>query len=326
MILITGNVGYIGSHVTKALLNEGIKSVGIDNLQTGSLSNNVNICRICDIRDKDKLNETFETYKPSVVFHLAALTSVPESMENPEDYIETNYQGTVNLIECMKEHNCNKLVFSSTASVYEQSKKAVVESDTLQPLNVYAKTKLDAEKYIKDQDWLNAVIFRYFNVIGFDDFYDKSKECNKTNIVPALIRSYINEEPFTVFGNKYYEVQRDNELDHSCVRDYIDVRDIALAHIQALKYLETLEGKEVFNLGTKEGYTVLELINAFEKANDIKINYTIADPRKGDPVCVVADNTKAKELLHWTPNYSLETSLKIKELEIIRNKRKQLSK
>lgn len=312
MILITGSVGYIGSHVVLELIKSTQKTfVGLDNLHKGLMTNNYGPCIIGDIRNKDDVNKVFDEYSIDTVIHMAALTSVPESMEKKDEYMEVNVDGTENIINAMKAHGCNKLIFSSTASVYEQSQKPVKESNPIQLLNNYALSKKFAEDIIKkNKDWLNAVIFRYFNVIGYDERYDRTREYEKTNIVPAFLKAVEQKEVFKVFGNGY-PVKRKNPNDHTCVRDYIDVRDVAKAHVLALDYLENFEGQNLFNLGTKYGYSVLELIDAFNKANNVNIEYVIEKARKGDPASVVADNQKAKELLHWQPSYTIEQSLKI---------------
>lgn len=316
VVLITGSAGYIGSHVAQWLIKEGRDFIGLDNLHRGMMENNRGPLVVGDIRRIEDIRQVFDEVesqgnKIDAVIHMAALTSVPESMTNKDEYEEVNLDGTKNLIQVMKEHNCNKLVFSSTASVYRQSNEPVREIDPIEPLNNYALTKYQAEQFIKEnKDWLNAVIFRYFNVIGYADDYDKSTEFAKTNIIPALIRTLSSGETFKVFGNGH-PVKRNNPEDHTCVRDYIDVRDIARAHGDALKYLENNEGQHLFNLGTKIGYSVLELLNAFEKANNLKVNYEIVGPRKGDPASVVANNQKAHELLHWCPLTPLEVSLNV---------------
>lgn len=312
MILITGMLGYIGSHVALELLKAGKDNfIGIDNLHRGLMSNNHGPCIIGDIRNADEVNKIFDEHNIDTVIHMAALTSVPESMEKKEEYMEVNMEGTENIINAMKSHGCNKLIFSSTASIYEQSQEPVKEIDPIQPLNNYALSKKFAEDIIKkNKDWLNAVIFRYFNVIGYDENYDRAKEYEKTNIVPAFLRAIEQKTYFKVFGNGY-PVKRENPNDHTCVRDYIDVRDIAKAHILALNYLEDFEGQNLFNLGTKHGYSVLELIDAFNKANNCTLQYIIKGPRKGDPASVVADNQKARELLNWQPTYTIEQSLKL---------------
>lgn len=315
-VLVTGSAGYIGSHVAKWLIKMDRDFIGLDNLHRGMMENNHGPLVVGDIRRIEDIEQVFKEVeehdnKVDAVIHMAALTSVPESMTNKDDYEEVNLEGTENLIKVMKEHSCNKLVFSSTASIYKQSNEPVKETDPAQPLNNYALTKYMAEQVIKNNnDWLNAVVFRYFNVIGYDKDYDKSSELAKTNLVPALLRTIQNGEQFYVYGNGY-PVTRVNKQDHTCVRDYIDVRDIARAHGDALKYLDKHEGQHLFNLGTKRGQSVLELIEAFEKANEVKIDYKIVEPRKGDPASIVADNQKARELLGWCPLTPLEESLNV---------------
>lgn len=311
-ILVTGSAGYIGSHVVDELLKNGIEHVlGIDNLHAGRMSNSLTTCFIEDVRNEEGLRSIFKEHNIDCVMHLAALTSVPESMEKSEEYFDVNYNGTKTLLKVMKEFNCNKLIFSSTASIYEQSQKPVTEDSPAQPLNNYAISKYKAEQEIKaNLDWLNAIIFRYFNVIGYREDYDKSAEYSKTNIVPALLRIQVSGETFSIFGN-CYPVKRKDPNDKTCVRDYIDVRDIARAHVKAYMYLQEYTGVDLFNLGTKHGISVMELLAAFEKANNTKVPYEIKDKRKGDPASIIADSTKARELLGWEPIYSLEESLKI---------------
>jgi UDP-glucose 4-epimerase len=312
-ILITGQLGYIGSHVAHELAYEkGYEDfIGLDNLHTGLNSNNMGACVIGDIRNKEDIKKIFEDHDIQLVMHLAALTSVPESMEKKEEYEAVNTEGTINLLKVMKKHRCTKMIFSSTASIYKQSQEPLKETDVLQPLNHYALTKHWSEQIISRCEWLDYVIFRYFNVIGYGDWFDKSRELAKTNIVPALLRTIKNEDIFEVYGN-CYPVKRENPEDHTCVRDYIDVRDIAKAHVMAIDYLENHKGcKQTFNLGTKNGSSVLEVLDAFEQANSTKISYIIKEPRKGDPASLIADNRKARELLKWEPQYTLVESLKV---------------
>lgn len=316
MILLTGQAGYIGSHVAKRLIELDRHFIGLDNLHRGIMENNYGPLIVGDVRNINDIENAFNEaeangIKIDSVIHMAALTSVPESMTNKEEYEDVNWHGTENLMRVMKKHNCNKLVFSSTASIYKQSNTPVKETDPAEILNNYALSKYFAEQSIKaNKDWLNAVIFRYFNVIGYDKDYDKSKELAKTNIVPALLRAIETKEQFYVYGNSY-PTKRENPNDHTCVRDYIDVRDIAKAHGNALDYLDNHTGQILFNLGTKHGQSVLELIRTFEKANNVTINYKIVESRKGDPASIVANNQKARELLNWTPSISLHDSLKL---------------
>lgn len=313
-ILITGGAGYIGSHIVDTLVKNNYQCAVFDNLYRGNLSNVKVPVYVGDIRNINDIKKTFDGInkknKIEAVLHLAALTSVPESMENKNEYLEVNSEGTMNLLTVMKDAGCNKLIFSSTASVYKQSNNPVNESDPIEILNNYALSKYFAEQIIKKQDWLDSVIFRYFNVIGYMAGYDKSVEIGKTNILPVLLDIARNKRIFHVYGN-CYPVKRENPEDHTCVRDYIDVRDIANAHIKALSFLENSKGQTIFNLGTKHGTSVLELLDAFEKANNIKIDYKITGKRQGDPASVIANSTKANELLGWMPNYSLQQSLKI---------------
>lgn len=312
-VLVTGQCGYIGSHVAVNLAQRGYDFIGLDNLHTGLMSNNPGPCVVGDIRRIEDIKQVFNETKIDAVIHMAALTSVPESMEKKDEYEEVNTEGTLNLLKVMKEYGCKKLIFSSTASIYKQSNERLKESDPAAPLNNYALTKYWAEQIIAKQDWLEYVIFRYFNVIGYRPDYDKSHEYSKTLLVPALIRAYENNEPVSIYGNGY-PVKRQNPDDHTCVRDYIDVRDVARAHVDALKYMENTKAHDLFNLGTSYGHSVLELIEAFERANGIKLQKEIKPPRKGDPSSLIASNSKARELLYWCPLTPLENSLRLTEV------------
>lgn len=308
-ILVTGNAGYIGSHVVDLLVQNDIPCVGIDNLHRGLISNSQITTHIGDICNKVNLESIFKECQIDCIFHLAALTSVPESAEKPDDYYETNVVGTENLLYLAKKYSCQNIIFSSTASVYEQSSTPVTELDPLQPLNNYARTKLLAEDRIR-KSGLNYVIFRYFNVVGYADWYDTSREYEKTNIVPKLLHCMRSGDTFKVYGNTY-STQRENPDDHTCVRDYIDVRDIARAHLLAYDWLKQDKDNQIFNLGTKHGTSVLELLDAFERANQVKIPYEIDNPRVGDPSSVIANSSKARELLNWQPQYTIEDSLRV---------------
>ena len=308
-ILVTGNAGYIGSHVVDLLVQNDIPCMGIDNLHRGLISNSQITTHIGDIRKINDLKPIFEENTIDCIFHLAALTSVPESAEKFDEYMQVNVLGTQALLRMAKEYNCNNIIFSSTASVYEQTSIPVKENGPIQPLNNYAKTKLLAEQDIRESG-LNYVIFRYFNVVGYADWYDTSREYEKTNIVPKLLHCMRSGDTFKVYGNTY-STQRENPDDHTCVRDYIDVRDIARAHLLAYDWLKQDKDNQIFNLGTKHGTSVLELLDAFERANQVKIPYEIDNPRVGDPSSVIANSSKARELLNWQPQYTIEDSLRV---------------
>lgn len=317
-ILVTGSCGYIGSHVSQCLNYNRIKNCGLDNLHTGLPKNRLTKTYIVDIRNMEEIDKVFEDIikeEPiDCVIHLAALTSVPESMESiqkKQEYEDVNTTGTENLLKVMKKYDCTKLIFSSTASVYKESNKPIKETDPIEIKNNYALTKRFAEDIIKQQDWLDYIIFRYFNVIGHSGTYCMDNELKKTNIVPTLTNSIMTNMPFKIYGNNY-PIKRENPEDHTCVRDYIDVRDIARAHICGIDYMHAHKRtKQIFNLGTQKGSSVLELINTFEKVNNVHINKHFSNRRKGDPASLIANSTKARQLLRWEPMYSLKESLKI---------------
>lgn len=281
MILVTGGAGYIGSHIVDLLINNGKQVIIVDDLSTGNRINNKAIFINCDITTC-KLKEVFSKYDIELVIHCAAKLDITESIEKPMLYYKTNVLGTINLIECMKASNVNKIIFSSTACLYKDG--IAKETDEVVAHNPYAQSKLICENIIKDSG-LQYVIFRYFNVAGHD----------KKGVM--LMQRIKQGEKITIYGNDY------DTRDGTCIRDYIHVEDIALAHLKAIEYLKTRD-KGLFNLGTGTGYTIKEIC---DKA---KIEYEIGNRRESDVIVSVADNTLAREVLNWQPTKTLEDILK----------------
>lgn len=308
-ILVTGGLGFIGSHIVVKLVNIGYNVIIYDNL---SNADSVVLDRINkltnmpdkilfiegDIRDEGKLNMMFIIYKIDVVIHLAALKSVSESDKYPELYNDVNIIGSINLLNVMKKYKCYSFIYSSSATVYGDTIAPVTEeSKTGNNLTCnYARNKYDIEQYIYSncKDW-NIVIFRYFNPIGAHPSGLIGEEPNNipNNVFPYLLRvaKWINTDIntrdknsnysiFTVFGNDY------NTPDGTCIRDYIHVQDLAHAHVMTIPLLKKDIGIKIYNIGTGKGSSVLELINALNKClikkGKIPINYTIGDRRSGD--------------------------------------------
>ena len=316
MILVTGGAGYIGSHCVMALLEKGNDVLIFDNLSTGhietieTLSQYGNLKFVKgDLLNQTEINAVFEEYKIDAVIHFAAFSQVGESVKNPKKYYVNNVVGTINLLSAMLENNVKKIVFSSTAATYGEPKYIPIdEKHPQEPINPYGQTKLMIEKIMDDYDkayGLKSVRLRYFNVAGADSQARIGEWHNpETHLIPNILKSTFNsEKPFEMYGNDY------NTKDGTCVRDYINVEDLAQAHLLALEYLNNGGETNFFNLGTNDGNTVKEVFATCEKVTNKKIKVIQKPRREGDPASLVADNSKAKECLKWLPKNSLDHSI-----------------
>jgi UDP-glucose 4-epimerase len=325
-ILLTGGCGYIGSHIAVDLLQNGYEVISIDNFFTSDKSVIKGIEEISkkkfqnfefDICDINLLNDFFNENKNiDGIIHLAAFRSVPESVSNPIKYYNNNIISLTNILKMMKKNNIKNLIFSSSCTVYGNPESIPVTE--LTPYgnaeSPYGKTKQICEWIIQDfckvNTTINAVLLRYFNPAGAHSSALIGE--NPQNISTALA-PIINE---TVSGKRkqmYVHGTDYNTRDGSCIRDFIHVMDLANAHTKCFEYLfknNNITNIDVFNVGTGKGYTVLESIFAFEKANNITVNYTLGPRREGDVEAIYSDYTKAKNLLQWTPKYSLEDIMK----------------
>ncbi len=317
MILVTGGVGYIGSHCILKLLECGEDVIVFDNLSTGHIET-VNILKKLgnvtffqgDLLDKTVLDKVFKTNVIDAVIHFAAFSQVNESMLNPMKYYRNNVVGTLNLLDTMVENKVDKIVFSSTAATYgEPLYTPIDEKHPQKPINSYGKTKLMIENIMDDYNkayGLKSVRLRYFNVVGADG-QSRIGEWHEpeTHLIPNILKStFVGGKISQMFGDDY------ETKDGTCVRDYINVEDLANAHILAFNYLKNGGETNYFNLGTNEGSTVKEVFSICEKVTEKKIPVEIKPRRAGDPAVLVADNTKAKEILGWTPKKTLEDSIK----------------
>lgn len=319
-ILVTGGCGYIGGHTIVDLVENGYDVISIDDLSRGSLrmlegiekvtgkkikNYKVNLCNLED-------TEAVFIENPDIagIIHFAAFKSVPESVNEPLKYFRNNINSLVNLLQCAQENKINHFVFSSSCSVYGNPDKLPVDEKAVlaEPESPYARTKQMGEDicsdFCKPNPDFNVTLLRYFNPVGahpsaiIGELQEKPE-----NLVPVITQTAIGKRPeMQVFGTDY------DTRDGSCVRDYIHVMDIANAHTKALQY--TMEGRntqqcEVFNLGSGNGVTVLELIDAFEKVSGEKLNYMRGPRRAGDVIAVYADNCKARALLDWDIKYDL---------------------
>jgi UDP-glucose 4-epimerase len=305
-VLVVGGAGYIGSHAVLELIKEKHNVIVFDNLSSGfedMVSEQATLI-VGDIRDKNALDNVFKKYTDiDVVMHFAAKIVVPESVEQPLEYYSNNVEGVRVLLESMKDHNIKNIVFSSTAAVYGEASGVCFEEDETHPINPYGETKLATERMIK---WVTQaygmkyLIFRYFNVAGADQSLKVGlKKDQLTHLIPVAIQALIGlREKLLIYGDDY-----DTE-DGTCVRDYIHVSDLAYAHVLGAKYLKDGGQSTTINLGSNQGYSVLDVAKTVQKLGEMK--YEITERRPGDPAKLIASNEKAKTLLHWEPKYGLE--------------------
>ncbi len=317
-ILVTGGAGYIGSHTTLQLLEEGYHVVVLDNLSNSSVESLRRVEEITeqsitfvegDIRDENVLETIFSDNNIDSVIHFAGLKAVGESVEKPMEYYENNVYGTLALCKMMKNHNVKNLVFSSSATVYGDPISLPLRESmsTGQPTNPYGMSKLMVEHiltdvYRSDNEW-NIVLLRYFNPVGA---HASGRIGEDPNGIPNNLMPYISQvatgklKELSVFGNDY------DTPDGTGVRDYIHVEDLANGHLKALDRLALNMGLDIYNLGTGQGYSVLEMISAFEKASGKKVPFNIAPRRSGDVASCYADPTLAAKELNWHAEKNLE--------------------
>lgn len=325
-ILVTGGTGYIGSHTIVDLLEHGYDVVSIDNYLRSSESTLQGIQKITgilvknyvvDMCDYHALRKVFEIENNiNGVIHFAALKTVPESMDLPLLYYENNLFSLVNLLKCVLEFEIKNIVFSSSCSVYGNVQSLPVTEDTPfeNPECPYASTKQMGEQifldFVRRYTQFHVMMLRYFNPVGAHPSAEIGDNPigKPNNLVPAITQTAIGIiEKLYVWGNDY------ETRDGSCIRDYVHVVDIARAHTQALERI--LENKmnsnlEIFNLGSGDGVSVLEAIQAFENVNQVKLNYEIKGRRVGDVAAIYANNEKAQNLLNWKIKYTLEDMMK----------------
>ena len=305
-ILVTGGAGYIGSHVVKLLNSLGREVVILDNLYNGfRASIGTNSFVQGDISDEKLVVDICRTYKIERVIHFAALKSVGESMEQPHRYYEWNVNGTVKLTKALIEAGVNKLVFSSSASVYGTPETMpMTELTPRNPESVYAATKAVMEEYFSfcQPLGLESVCLRYFNAAGASMDCSIGEDWSAThNLIPRLMRAMLTKsEILNLYGTDY------PTPDGTCVRDYIHVEDLARAHVQALDYLDHENGSLIVNVGTGRGHSVREVIDMAEKVSGLNVPYVETSRRLGDPPEIYADPRFASEKLGWNSELNLE--------------------
>lgn len=317
MILITGGAGYIGSHTTLEFLNSGYEVVVFDNLETGHLETidilkkegNLEFFK-GDLKNQKDLDELFKKYNIEAVIHFAASSIVSESVKNPAKYYRNNVLGTLNLLDCMIKNNVKKIVFSSTCATYGEPKYVPLDENHPQnPINPYGQTKLMIEKIMDDYDRaynLKSIRLRYFNVAGANS-EAKIGEWHETetHLIPNILKSvFEKDKTFKIFGDDY------NTPDGTCIRDYVNVEDLAKAHKYALLYLNKENKTDYFNIGTQEGDSVKKVFSICREILKKEIPLEIAPKREGDPAILYANSKKAKEILNWKGEKNLKDSIK----------------
>lgn len=311
-ILICGGAGYIGSHINKLLYQQGYETIIFDNLVYGH-KEAVKWGKFIygDLKNKNDLDAVFMSNHIDAVFHFAAYAYVGESVVDPEKYYINNVSNTLNLLNVMKKHNCNKIVFSSTCATYGMPEITPITEDMEQhPINPYGVTKLMVERILRDYHdayGLEYAVLRYFNAAGADPDGELGESHNpETHIIPLVLDAASGErEDIKVFGTDY------DTPDGSCIRDYIHVSDLADAHLAALRYLEQGEESDFFNLGNEKGTSVLEIIEAVKKVTGRDFTVIYGDRREGDPPKLVGSRKKTEKILGWKPRYDeIETIIK----------------
>ena len=317
-VLVTGGAGYIGSHTCVELLNSGIDVVIVDNFcnckkssidRIKALTNKAFTYYECDIRDYDGMDEIFKKESIDSVIHFAGLKAVGESVYKPLEYFDNNINGTLVLLDVMRNNGCKKIVFSSSATVYGMNNISPLTEDMKVGgvTNPYGRTKLMIEEimqdlYVSDKEW-SICLLRYFNPIGAHKSGMMGEYPNgiPNNLMPYITQVAIGKlDHLGVYGDDY------DTHDGTGVRDYIHVVDLALGHVKAVEKVASGTGLNIYNLGTGKGYSVLDVVKAFEKASGVKIKYEILDRRPGDIATCYSDPSKALKELGWKAERDIE--------------------
>lgn len=316
-VLVTGGLGYIGSHTTIQLIQNGYEPIIVDNLCNSKIEvlNRIELISKVrpvfyqnDVRDEKNLDKIFDENDIFAVIHFAGLKAVGESVEKPDLYYDNNIGSTEVLLKVMEKHNVKNLVFSSSATVYGNPKRVpILEDDPVgEVTNPYAETKVRIEFMLKDlfkkDNSYNIAILRYFNPIGAhaSGLIGEDPQGIPNNLMPYVTQVAVGKRPLlNIFGDDY------PTRDGSCIRDYIHVEDLANGHVLTLKKLEEKPGLVIYNLGTGVGTSVFELVNAFEEANNLKINYKVVGRRQGDIAECYADASKAYREIGFKTKYNI---------------------
>ena len=317
-VLVTGGAGYIGSHTCVELLNKGMGVVVIDNLVNSSAKAIERVEQITgkhvdfyenDVRDRAALDRIFEKHDINCAIHFAGLKAVGESVSMPLEYYDNNLFSTVTLCEAMRDHGVKNIVFSSSATVYSGQNEVPLREDSITGMctNPYGWTKYMSEQILRDTAFADSgwavVLLRYFNPIGAHSsgLIGEDPRGIPNNLMPYISQVAVGRrEKLSVFGNDY------DTPDGTGVRDYIHVVDLAKGHVAAIEYMQEHRGESVFNLGTGMGYSVLDMVHAFERVTGKKIPYEIAPRRPGDLATVYASPDKSAEILGWKAELTLD--------------------
>lgn len=301
--LVIGGAGYIGSHLVKIAQEQNHQVTVLDNFSTGNrfALNNCEVIEI-DILQRDILKKFFKKKSFDCIFHFAAKSLVSESIDNPSIYYRNNVLGTINILDSMIQNNNKNFIFSSSAAIFGQPQKMPIsENHIKEPINPYGKSKFFIEEILDDYHEkfnINSVSLRYFNAAGahssseIGEFHEP-----ETHLIPNILNSVKNKKEVSIFGDNY------DTNDGTCIRDYVHVCDLVDAHFLSSKYLDSNSGHFKFNLGSQNGFSVLEIIKACEEITDTKINFKIEKRRFGDPDILIADSSKARDQLGWKPKY-----------------------
>lgn len=316
-VLLTGGAGYIGSHTAVELINAGHEVIIVDDLSNSSekvierleqiTGKHIKFYKL-DVKDENKLDEVFKENQIDSIIHFAGYKAVGESVSKPLEYYENNLCTTFNLVKKMKEYNVKNLVFSSSATVYGVPEEVPLkEGMKTWCTNPYGWTKFMNERILMDisnaMPELSIVLLRYFNPIGAHEsgLIGENPNGIPNNLMPFISQVAVGKlKELNVFGNDY------DTKDGTGVRDYIHVVDLAKGHVKAIEYADNNKGVEIFNLGTGVGYSVLDIVEAFKKVNNVEVPYKIVARRPGDIATCYADATKAKEVLDWKAEKNLE--------------------
>ena len=317
-VLVTGGAGYIGSHTVVELINAGYEPIIVDDLSNAKedvidrikiITGKRPVFYKVDCKDKEAMRKVFSEHKIDSVIHFAAYKAVGESVKIPLEYYRNNIDSTLTLMEVMEEFGCKKFVFSSSATVYGPNNPYPYKEDmkAIESSSPYGWTKVMIERILIDYVTAHpdycAILLRYFNPIGSHESGLLGDDPNgiPNNLMPYISRVAAGQlEKLTIYGDDY------PTPDGTCQRDYLHVVDLAIGHLKALEYAENKEGVEAINLGTGNGVSVMELVHAFDKANDMELPYVIGPRRDGDLPAFWADAEKAKTLLGWEATHSVE--------------------
>ena len=321
-ILVTGGTGYIGSHTVVELIKAGHEVTIIDNLFNSKIEVLDKIATLTgtkpefhkiDILDLKGMRELFQSHDFEAVIHFAGLKAVAESIEKPLEYYETNVQGTVNLLKCMAEFKVNKIIFSSSATVYGAKNSGKLSEDLTTGVaitNPYGETKHVIEKILEAEavarPEMSVVILRYFNPVGAHESGLLGEDPNgiPNNLMPIVMKVRSGEiKELSIYGNDY------DTRDGTCIRDYIHVVDLALGHLKSMQAFEKT-GTSIYNLGSGRGTSVLEIMHAFEEANHAALPHRFAERRPGDLAEIFADPSKAKRELNWETTHTIEDAMR----------------